>query len=136
MAQVRTSAATAIACPPSHGLVDGLATMGQLRQVQGMMHLALSGLFDAHQGYASGFGTGIKLQGDWLDLACLSASILEPDRERPESMHHRSFAREEQTRSSLRAGHQRTLALIQYKHGHIRSFLSVLPQDEAPLPGW
>jgi hypothetical protein len=101
MAQVRTSAATAIARTLLHGSVDDFATMGQFRQVQGVVHLALLGLFDAHQGHPGGLGTGIKLQGDWLHLAHLSAAILESDRERPHSMHHRSFAPEQQARSSL-----------------------------------
>jgi hypothetical protein len=82
-------------------MMDDITAMGQFRQVQGMMNLALLGLFDAHQGHPRGLGTGIKLQGDRLHLTCLSASILESDRERPHPMDHRSFAVQEQARSSL-----------------------------------
>ena len=101
MAQVRTSAATAIACALLQGMMDDLTAMREFRQVHGVMHLALLGLFDAHQGHPGGLGAGIKLQGDWLHLACLSVSIPESDRERPHPMDDRSLAREEQTRSSL-----------------------------------
>jgi hypothetical protein len=101
MAQVRTAAATAIARPSVHGMVDDFAAMGQFRQLQSVVHLALLGLFDAHQGHPGGPGTGVKLQGDLLHLAPLSAAILASDRERPHSMHHRSLAREQQARSSL-----------------------------------
>jgi hypothetical protein len=75
--------------------------MGQFRQVQAVMHLARLGLFDAYQGYPAGFGTGIKLQGDRLHLTGLVASILESDREGPQPMDHRSFATQQQARSSL-----------------------------------
>jgi len=101
MAQIRTSAATAIARSLMQSTMDDLAAMGQFRQVQGVMYLARLGLFDADESHPGGFGTGIKLQGDWLHLASLSASILESDRERPEPMDDRSFAREKQARSSL-----------------------------------
>jgi hypothetical protein len=101
MAQVRTPAATAIARAPLQGMVDDLAAMREFRQVQAVMHLALLGLFDAHQGHPGGLGAGIKLQADWLQLTCLALSILKPDRERPHPMDDRSLAREEQTRSSL-----------------------------------
>jgi hypothetical protein len=82
-------------------MVDDLAAMREFRQVHSVMHLALLGLFDAYQGHPGGLGTWIKLQGDWLQPACLALSVLEPDRERPHAMDDRSFAREEQTRSSL-----------------------------------
>jgi hypothetical protein len=101
MAQVRTSAAAAIARALLQGTMDDLAAMGQFRQLHGVMNLAVLGLFDAHQGHPGGLGTGIKLQGDRLHLTCLSAPILESDRERPHPMDDRSFAREEQARSSL-----------------------------------
>ncbi len=101
MAQVRTSAATAIACSLLQSMVDDLAAMGQFRQVQAVMHLAILGLFDTHQGHPAGFGTRIELQGDWLHLTGLAASILESDREGPHPMDHRSFAAQEQARSPL-----------------------------------
>jgi len=101
MAQVRTSAATAMARSLLQSTMDDLAAMGQFCQVPGVMHLARWGLFDTHQGYPGGFGTGIKLQGDRLQRTFLAAPILEPDRKRPEPMDDRSFAREKQARSSL-----------------------------------
>jgi hypothetical protein len=101
MAQVRASAATAIPRSLLHGLMDDLTAMGQFRQVQSVMHFALLGLFDAHQGHPGSLGTGIKFQGNRLHLTGLSASILESDRERPHPVNHRSLAREEQARSSL-----------------------------------
>ena len=61
MAQVCTSAAAAIACALVQGTVDGLAAMGQFRQVQGVMHLALLRVFHPYQGHPGGLGTGIKL---------------------------------------------------------------------------
>jgi len=100
MAQVRPSATT-IARSSLHRMVDHLAAMGQFRQVQAVMHLTLLGLFDAHQGYPAGFGTGIKPQGDRLHLTGLLASILESDGEGPHPMDHRSFATQQQARSSL-----------------------------------
>jgi hypothetical protein len=36
--------------------MDDITAMGQFRQVQGMMNLALLGLFDAHQGHPRGVG--------------------------------------------------------------------------------
>jgi len=99
--KVRTPPPSPIARTLPQGVMDLLAAMGKVRQVQGVMHLALLRVFHPYQGHPGGFGTGIKLQGDRLHLALFSTSILEPNGERPHPMNHCSFAREEQARSSL-----------------------------------
>jgi len=101
MAQVRTPAATPKTRSLPQSTMDAPSAMGQFCQVQGVMQLALPRLFDAHQGHPGGYGTRIQLEGDRLHLACLSAAILEPDRERPQPMDDRALAPKQQARSSL-----------------------------------
>jgi hypothetical protein len=62
VAQVGATATTTI--PPSlvQMLFDGIATMDEVSQMQGMMHVSSLRFLDTSQGYSRRFASGIKFQ--------------------------------------------------------------------------
>jgi len=92
MPKVGASAPSAIACPLQERPMHLLPPMSKLGQMQGVMHFAFLGLFDAHQRHPSGLAARGELDSHRLHLTRCQLSILEPDGEGDEPMHHCSFA--------------------------------------------
>jgi len=80
-------------------LVHRFAAMGEVREMQRVMHFALLSGFHTGQGDSGSFAAGVQLQHDWLECALLLRTIFEPDRERDAMMDHCPFAHEQQPRS-------------------------------------
>jgi len=76
--------------------VDLFSSMGQLRQMQGVMHLSLLGLLDTDQGDPGGPAPRVEFECHALHLAILSSAILEPDGQRDHPMDYCSLAVEQQ----------------------------------------
>lgn len=110
------------------------SSVRKVGQMQGMMHLCLFARFHAHHRHPGGLAARVELNGHRLHLTCCQLSILEPDGERPQPMHPCSLALKQQTRSFLRAWHQRLFVAIQDKNGH-KEFLAFLSPKGDPRKG-
>jgi hypothetical protein len=98
------------------------------------MDLAFCSRFHASQGDPSRFGAGVDFQHGGLHGTLLPGSIFQSDGKRDQTMDDGALVPEEQARSFLGTGHQRTFSLVENKDRHDRC-LSFLPPKEAPLRG-
>jgi hypothetical protein len=92
--------------------VNLLSPVGEFSQMHRMMDLTLFSLLHTSQGHSSGFRSGIEFERHWLEMALFDPAVLEPNGKWHDPMNHGSFARKQQTRLLLRAGHERLFVLI------------------------
>jgi hypothetical protein len=96
IAQIGTSAPSAIPSALLQRGVDCLAPMVQVRQVQRVMDRTDVGRRFTDQGHAGSERTRIKFEHDGLHDALVRRAVSEPDGKGHESMHHRSRAGQQQ----------------------------------------
>ncbi len=112
VAQVGAATAAAIARALEHGLVHFRSPVAHLTEMQRVMERALCRCLLPRNGHARGLAARIDLERHRLQRALFDPTILEPDHERAQPMHHRPPTREQQARPFGRARHEWLLVSV------------------------
>jgi hypothetical protein len=125
VAQVGAATAAAIDRALEHGLMHGHSPMAHLTEMQRVMERALSCCLLPGNGHARGLAARIDLKRHRLQRALFDPTILEPDHERVQPMHHRPPTREQQARPFGRARHEWLLVSVNHEDHDFPPFSSL-----------